>query len=125
PFGAAPQSPVQGFGPGAVAPTPVGAPAPSPVASPAARVEAVLGGPICGRCRGVGDPGSVVCKFCGARYADAPPVESLSTTAHGPHQAEGPLGVESTLAPDVRLVAILKDGSDGAVHPLHVPATDL
>lgn len=116
PFGAA--SPLAG---GAVAPTPVGA----QPASQASRAAAVVGGPICGRCRGVGDPGALVCKFCGARYADFVGREDVHTTAHGPHQTDGFAGVQSTLATDVRLVAILKDGSDGAVHAIHVPSTDL
>ena len=132
PFGAA--SPLAA---GAVAPTPVGASplgaspvgagsvGAAPVASQAARAAAVVGGPICGRCRGVGDPGALICKFCGARYADFMGREDVHTTAHGPHQTDGFAGVQSTLATDVRLVAILKDGSDGAVHAIHVPSTDL
>ena len=132
----APSSPVGGaVGGGAVAPTPFGAAsplagavAPTPVGQPssqAARAAAVVGGPICGRCRGVGDPGALVCKFCGARYADFVGREDVHTTAHGPHQTDGFAGMQSTLATDVRLVAILKDGSDGAVHAIHVPSTDL
>ncbi|MCU0673162.1 MAG: FHA domain-containing protein [Myxococcota bacterium] len=131
----APSSPLGGAAGGAVAPTPFGAasplaggvasPTPVGASSQAARAAAAIGGPICGRCRGVGDPGALVCKFCGARYADFVGREDVHTTAHGPHQTDGFAGVQSTLATDVRLVAILKDGSDGAAHAIHVPSTDL
>lgn len=75
-------SPVHG---GAPAPTPVMMPAaqgfnPPPASSPLAsagaevaeRLSNAIGGPLCWRCRGVGDVGAEFCKFCGARYADKP-----------------------------------------------------
>jgi pSer/pThr/pTyr-binding forkhead associated (FHA) protein len=47
-------------------PPPAVAAAPAPVASEGKK------GTVCWRCYGVGDPGAEFCKFCGARYADAP-----------------------------------------------------
>jgi pSer/pThr/pTyr-binding forkhead associated (FHA) protein len=128
--------------------------------SPAAESApaAASSGRACWRCRGVGDPGSAFCKFCGARYDDAP------ADAHGgngapPLVASSPLAPEAT-APakrpdpaealggagvvaeprgfatvieagtaaaksDARLVAILKDGSDGRVYPLSGNQVDI
>lgn len=51
-------------------------------AAPAAPAPASSGkGTICWRCYGVGDPGADFCKFCGARYADAPSIGAPSTSA--------------------------------------------
>jgi len=59
---------------------PAARPAPAPMAQPPAsigqavaeQISGAIGGPLCWRCRGVGDNGSEFCKFCGARYSDAP-----------------------------------------------------
>ena len=132
---------------GAVAPTPVAQAA----ASTAERVAGHLGGPLCGRCRGVGDPGAEFCKFCGARYADAQPAgEDVQSTAPGPHAgapaqpapaqpapaqpagqpapaqpAPGPASPATGAATGARLVSILKDGSDGKVYALAGEQTDI
>ncbi len=158
--------PVKEASPPAAEPEAKSAPVPAP-ASGDARA--------CWRCRGVGDPGSEFCKFCGARYADAP-----AGAAHGGNGAavSSPLAPESTApakrseepvagapvpaaasasvsapapqpapgaqpAPErqgfatvleagpnvteseARLVAILKDGSDGRVYPLTGSQVDI
>lgn len=105
---------------GALAPTPVGVqldPAPpaaaaravpakaAPTASPPVAGAAL----VCWRCQATGEPGVEFCKFCGARYADAP------TAAPGPAPTAGG---------GAKLVSILKDGSDGAAFPLQ-PQTDI
>lgn len=73
----APQQPQQ---PVAQQPAPAARPAQAPVGQPPAsigqavaeQISGAIGGPLCWRCRGVGDNGSEFCKFCGARYSDAP-----------------------------------------------------
>ena len=54
------------------APPVMGSPMASAGAEVAEKMSQAIGGPLCWRCRGVGDPGSEFCKFCGARYADVP-----------------------------------------------------
>lgn len=54
----------------AYAPPVVGSPMATAGAEVAEKMSQAIGGPLCWRCRGVGDPGSEFCKFCGARYAD-------------------------------------------------------
>jgi hypothetical protein len=56
----------------AYAPPVVGSPMATAGAEVAEKMSQAIGGPLCWRCRGVGDPGSEFCKFCGARYADVP-----------------------------------------------------
>jgi len=137
----------------APAPQAGAAPQSAPPAQPA---ELGQSGRACWRCRGVGDPGSEFCKFCGARYADAP-----ADAGRGPGNGAPPAAAASPLAPentapakratdgpeaaipeprgfatvleagpvpaksDARLVAILKDGSDGRVYPLVGPQVDI
>ena len=88
----------------------------------AARLSQALGGPLCWRCRGVGDAGSDFCKFCGARYADAPArqgPDDLGSTASGPAQGDASSPAQAESAAVVgRLVSILKDGSDGSTYDL-------
>lgn len=111
------------------APTPFGA-SPAAVVAPPSPMSAP--GPICPRCQGIGDPGASRCKFCGTAYAGvaqagppqaAPP--QAAPQAIAPQMAPTPAAAVSRVAQDVRLVAILKDGSDGAAHALQVPQTDL
>lgn len=98
------------------APTPFGA-SPGPAAPPSPMSVSSQPGPTCPRCQGVGDPRASHCKFCGTPYA-APPVAAPPVAAVAPAAA-------SRMAAEVRLVAILKDGSDGAAHALQIPQTDI
>jgi pSer/pThr/pTyr-binding forkhead associated (FHA) protein len=63
-------------------------------AGPAAAAAPEAKGTICWRCYGVGDPGAEFCKFCGARYADAPsagaPSAAAAPAAAAPAAAPGP-----------------------------------
>ncbi|MBK8172349.1 MAG: FHA domain-containing protein [Sandaracinaceae bacterium] len=104
--------------------------------------------PTCWRCHALGDIGALFCKFCGAAYKDAPlaggqrapqppgqftvvPPDAanqsaqlqqrpLTTTKPQPSAHPGPHG--QVVA---RLVAILKDGSDGRIFPVNPDQTDL
>lgn len=120
----APVGPVGGgpsSGGSALAPTPVQA-QPSPVRPP---VVDTVPGPVCWRCRGVGDAGSEFCKFCGARYADGDAPRQSKPTA-GPHEAGRPaVPTVHEAAAQARLVSILKDGSDGAIFPLSREQADI
>ena len=106
----------------ALAPTPVQA-QPSPVRPP---VVDTVPGPVCWRCRGVGDAGTEFCKFCGARYADGGDGRQPKLTSSGPHEAVRPAvpTVHEAVA-QARLVSILKDGSDGAIFPLSREQADI
>lgn len=93
---------------------------PPPVGTGPIGSEGVSGaGPVCWRCRGVGSPGSEVCRFCGARYADVG-----GATAHA---AGSGTAVTAAAAPEVlaTLVAVLKDGSDGTAYPIRGDQTDI
>jgi len=104
--------------------------------APAPAAPAPSGGTTCWRCRGAGDPGAAVCRFCGAVYAQAgegpavvppaaPPVEEPSDTGRPPGVRTM---VDAPLDPDrigARLVAILKDGSDGRAYPLLSDQVDI
>ncbi len=98
------------------APAAYAAPHAAPMASPAA---VPLAAPVCWRCRGAGDPGALLCRYCGARYADAP----------GAHGAPGPMpqamGQPAAAPVAARLVSILKDGSDGAAYPIDRDQVDI
>jgi pSer/pThr/pTyr-binding forkhead associated (FHA) protein len=178
-----------------------------PVAPPQPAVPAASApaGTRCWRCASVGDPGAAFCKYCGARYDEAPgvaptalaasvqayaaqaaaappapaaagpaaaalgpvagppapafapssaavpapPAVPVAAPAHAapvhaaapasvPHpgyaaQTSGALGLTSPGAPSVgaageplaRLVAILKDGSDGRAYPIHAEQADI
>ncbi len=110
--------------PEAAAPAAAAAAPASSSRSPAA-TAAPSGQPICWRCRGIGDIGAEFCKFCGARYADAPmgEVEPVGRQGFGTVPDSPP----PTPAPALvaRLVSIRKDGSDGEVFPVHAPQTDI
>ncbi len=112
-----------------------------PVTNPPGRPSE---GSVCWRCYGVGDPGADFCKFCGARYADAPASRPEPTPAPAASRAadaldrsgETPLTPPpATDPPPARaseksasrgsLVSILKDGSDGRRYPLYDEKTDL
>jgi len=95
-----------------------------------ARVEEALGGPVCWRCRGVGTSGSDYCKFCGARYADAPQQDGgdFRSTAQGGHdagQVREPVATVAERLDGPRLVSIRKDGTDGQIFPIAGEQTDL
>ncbi|HJL18040.1 MAG TPA: zinc ribbon domain-containing protein [Sandaracinaceae bacterium LLY-WYZ-13_1] len=55
-----------------------------PEAAPAAEPAGEGQGTVCWRCYGVGDPGADFCKFCGARYADAPSSKPAASPAAAP-----------------------------------------
>lgn len=106
-------------------------------------------GAVCWRCYGVGDPGADFCKFCGARYADAPGAQHIAPAvapggAAGPQPAvavavdraqPGPAPVPAWeppppapvthAAPRATLVSILKDGTDGQRFSIHDDHTDI
>ncbi len=70
------------------------------MAQVAAQLSGSLGGPLCWRCRGVGDQGSDVCKFCGARYADDPAGGAAPAgAAEAPAQAAAPAQPEPAQPP--------------------------
>lgn len=94
--------------------------------------------PTCWRCHALGDLGALFCKFCGASYKDGPSAVGMrapgaftvmppeeqkqrapSTTKPQPSAHPSAIGVTA------RLVAILKDGSDGRVFPVNPDQTDL
>lgn len=119
--------------------------APSPAAASNGK------GTICWRCYGVGDPGADFCKFCGARYADAPSVSAPAVSAPAalapapafravapaeplidpapPRAAPAPEPAKPSASADPRergaLVSILKDGSDGRRFPVYDDQTDI
>jgi hypothetical protein len=147
----------------AAVPQPVPQARPAPAAQPAAsigqavaeQISGAIGGPLCWRCRGVGDNGSEFCKFCGARYSDAPghaPAPQAAAPQPAPYAAPQPAPVQAyaqpapvmpapqpapfttaaTVGPGVspaasagRLVSILKDGSDGQAFSLKEGNTDI
>lgn len=107
-------------------------------------------GPVCWRCRGQGDVGHEFCKFCGARYADAPGAQAAPqpqsqpqpqpAAARGPQPASGGFGgaaaqpaqpsfaaqpAPAPMATPARLVSILKDGTDGQAFPIQAEQFDL
>ena len=88
-------------------------------------------GVACWRCYGVGDGGADFCKFCGARYADAPalpaadPPREVSEPVHRP-PSELPAPVSSpSRGARAALVSILKDGTDGQRYPIHDDQVDI
>ncbi|MEO0326087.1 MAG: FHA domain-containing protein, partial [Myxococcota bacterium] len=86
------------------------------------------GQPICWRCRGIGDTDAEFCKFCGARYGDAPeegPGYASSRPGFGTVPDAPPAAPSAAPALVARLVSIRKDGSDGEVFPVHAPQTDI
>lgn len=119
---------------------------PQTVAAPPATAVATGAAPVCWRCRGAGEAGHEFCKFCGARYADAPqagvpapaPVAQPAPAAQ-PQSAFGggvlqqaasfsTAVMSAAPAPSVapaRLVSILKDGSDGQTFPVQQETLDI
>ncbi|MEM1418874.1 MAG: FHA domain-containing protein, partial [Myxococcota bacterium] len=66
------------------------------------------------------------CKFCGARYTDAPSAAGAPPPANATLNACGAGGATvATPALVARLVSIRKDGSDGEVFPVMAPHTDI
>ncbi len=119
-------------------PPPAAAPAPvAPLAAaPLPRSPnpyAAAGAPVCWRCQATGDGGADFCKFCGARYADAPPAQPAampkaassigSAVASHAYQQSAPAA--DTRAAIAMLVAILKDGTDGRAYPVRDEVTDI
>lgn len=128
----------------------------SPPSGAAAPPAAAAGGKgtVCWRCYGVGDPGAEFCKFCGARYADAPaaqpdappaapvaaapvaaapvaaapiasaPVAAAPAAQRAPSERPRPVATADGTAP-LTLVSILKDGSDGRRYPIYGEVTDI
>lgn len=96
--------------------------APTPVSPMASAFAAATTGPMCWRCRGIGDPGAYICRHCGARYADAGGAAPAQL-----HQGPGPqvLGQPITANAPARLVSILKDGSDGPVFSMDREQVDI
>ena len=103
--------------------------------------EPGLDNPLCWRCLGIGERNAPFCKFCGARYADggvggvgAPSTEGKPTT---PPSVGGvapladrtpkdtPLAEPAGHPNGARLIAVLKDGSDGTSFPITGDKTDL
>lgn len=99
-------------------------------------------GTVCWRCYGVGDPGADFCKFCGARYADAPasapepapsaaaasapvPAPAREEVHRPPADLPPPAPATSSGGARAMLVSILKDGSDGRRYPVHDEHTDI
>ena len=88
-------------------------------------------GSVCWRCYGVGDRGADFCKFCGARYADAPAAKASPAPAAPvlapPPATERPPAPASPIESSARgsLVSILKDGTDGRRYPLYDDQTDI
>ena len=112
----------------AAAPTPVGSqPGVANVPRDVSPTEVAPAGPICWRCRGVGDSGSEFCKFCGARYADRgadpTPAAGSDRTVQSPAIATVAQG-EQPSAASHQVVSIRKDGTDGAAYPLIAEQTD-
>lgn len=111
-----------------------------PARAAAAAPASTAGAPTCWRCHALGDMGALFCKFCGAAYKDSPgqagaaapgaytlvppeeqqKIRAPSTTKPQPSAHPGPM---TSVA--ARLVAILKDGSDGRVFPINSDQTDL
>jgi len=107
-------------------------PAPEPPASsPAPADEGGSSQRICSRCQGVLDHDAQFCKYCGLslKPAAAPVIEHKFSPAEGvdkPSTQTGPLGgAASVQAGGARLVAILKDGSEGQTYPLSTETTEL
>jgi pSer/pThr/pTyr-binding forkhead associated (FHA) protein len=77
--------------------------------------------PICGRCRGFGEPGALVCRYCGAPYADvgAAPVAPAASFELASAVAAVSMGSAA------RIVSILKDGSDGPAFPIAGDQVDI
>lgn len=121
--------------PASVRPQPQQAVAPTPVSSQpgvqpqreAAATDAAEG-PICWRCRGVGDRGSEFCKFCGARYsdgvADPTPAAGAARTVESAAPSTVRKAEPSAAAASHQIVSIRKDGTDGPVYPLAGEQTD-
>jgi len=84
-------------------------------------------GPICWRCRGVGDHGSEFCKFCGARYSDGVADPTPAAGARTIESAQAPATVRKDDRPAEathQIVSIRKDGTDGPAYPLVGEQTD-
>jgi pSer/pThr/pTyr-binding forkhead associated (FHA) protein len=124
------------------------APQPAAAAPPAAPASVV-----CGRCRGVADPGADFCKFCGARlgageaptssrngaasasrmeaspsFANAAPPQvpaQMEAGAEAPTGLTRPLHGIGDVSVRARLVRIAKDGSEGAQHAITADLTDI
>jgi pSer/pThr/pTyr-binding forkhead associated (FHA) protein len=127
---AAAQAPAQK--PASVRPQPQQQPAPTPVSSqpaaqPSGREAAPTPdaeGPICWRCRGVGDRGSEFCKFCGARYSDRASEPAVARTVESAQAGTVRKDDPSRAQASHQIVSIRKDGTDGPAYPLSGEQTD-
>lgn len=88
----------------------------------------------CKRCNGVLDRDAQFCKFCGLSLGPAvtPPTQVSSyeqppaaPPVEVPPTQTGPLGGTSPQPSGARLVAILKDGSEGQSYPITLEITDI
>ncbi|MGZ3449565.1 MAG: FHA domain-containing protein [Polyangiales bacterium] len=136
----------------AAQPQPIQAVQAQPVVAAAAPVPQAASpvASVCGRCRGVADPGADFCKFCGARLGEQPTssrngaasasrMEAAPSFAGAPAVAapaiepgaEAPTGLTRPLhgigdvSVRARLVRIAKDGSEGAQHAVTADVTDI
>ncbi|MGE0786606.1 MAG: FHA domain-containing protein [Sandaracinaceae bacterium] len=94
-------------------------PATTPNQVPVTGTSAAAGGTVCWRCYGVGDPGAEFCKFCGARYADAPSGKSEPTPA-APPRADAPPSSRDRAEPK-KAEAKESRGRDASGAPLSPP----
>jgi pSer/pThr/pTyr-binding forkhead associated (FHA) protein len=82
---------------------------------------------VCDHCKGVLDKDARFCKYCGARLEA--PAQGSEPAAPGRDEPTrtGPLGgaPPPKPAPSARLVAILKDGTEGQAYPLDGSATEI
>lgn len=114
---------------------------PSPEASTPPEPESSSSPRICQRCKGLLDHDAQFCKYCGLSLsADESPrpaqvdppapgagqVAIDQTTEDSPSARTGPLGgIDSVHKESARLVAIMKDGSEGQTYPLADETTEL
>jgi pSer/pThr/pTyr-binding forkhead associated (FHA) protein len=91
---------------------------------------------ICQRCHGALDQDAQFCKYCGLSLGRSPHPEPMPDAAGhvalerasggAPSSQTGPLGGAASVRRDrARLVAILKDGSEGQTYPLSEEATEI
>ncbi len=74
---------------------------------------------LCDRCEGVLDKDARFCKYCGAKLEPQGPAEPKPEPGKEDVARTGPLGgAPAKVVQAARLVAILKDGSEGQVYPL-------
>jgi len=87
---------------------------------------------VCDKCQGVLDKDARFCKYCGAHLDGPSPAASPSPPADGerrdePTRSGGPLASSDapTSKERAKLIAILKDGSEGQVYELDAEASEI